>query len=103
MSPSPYLPISPLKVGSVRHSGYLRGVGTHLGSLLHTEPGERHTHPLAAFPKPLSRPAPQPTTTNTPPTQPPVTHTRRSRERPTLASARTAKESADEEDAKALT
>ena len=85
----------------MRHSGYLRGVGTHLGSLLHTEPGERHTHPLAAFPKPLSRPARQP------PTPPPPshqhshshTHTRRSRERPTLASARAAKESADEEDA----
>jgi len=25
------------EVGSVRHSGYLRGVGTHLGSLLHIE------------------------------------------------------------------
>mmetsp|Transcript_45004 Transcript_45004/g.146193 ORF Transcript_45004/g.146193 Transcript_45004/m.146193 type:complete len:406 (-) Transcript_45004:135-1352(-) len=25
------------EVGSVRHGGYLRGVGTHLGSLLHTE------------------------------------------------------------------
>ena len=66
--------------------------------------GELHTHPLATFPKPLSRPAPQPPTPP-PPTQPPtqpLSHTHAAAEsgRPSPR-PRAAKESADEEDAQA--
>jgi len=75
----------------------LRGVGTHLGSLLHTEVSATRTRSPPS--QPPSRPAPHPTTNNKATNTATVTHTRRSRERPTLASARAAKESADEEDA----